>query len=53
MKLKKSDFHKEIIFIPTLWSDIMNRNEVWFSFENKLASQLLPLPIDHRYGKED
>ncbi|MFI1745806.1 hypothetical protein [Thalassobellus sediminis] len=46
-------FNKNI-FIPSYWLDVTKRKMVeGFQFENKLSLELLPLPIDHRYTKED
>jgi hypothetical protein len=41
------------IFIPVLWKDVMDRKGTGFEWERSLSGQLLPLPIDHRYGEED
>ena len=52
--LAKSDFHKEKIFVPTLWPDVLERPEVdSFPTAKKLTKDLLPLPIDHRYTTSD
>ena len=40
------------IFLPRLWADCLHRPEN-FDWEKKLASELLPLPVDHRYGQAD
>lgn len=40
------------IFIPTLWPEIL-KNENKDSIEYKYASNILPLPCDHRYTKND
>lgn len=53
LQINKADFHKEQIYIPTLWPDILTRNNHIFDFENKFTNDLLPLPIDHRYTIED
>ena len=37
------------IFVATYWPNVTNNN----SFEGVLKEQLIPLPIDQRYGKED
>lgn len=37
------------IYIATYWPNVVNDN----SLENLLKMQLLPIPIDQRYGKED
>lgn len=42
------------IFIPSLWLDTNKRDlSSKYNFECKLSSELLPLPIDHRYNSED
>ncbi|MFT4802971.1 MAG: hypothetical protein ACI9YE_000157 [Psychroserpens sp.] len=52
--IEKKIFYKENIFIPSYWLDINKRKyEEKYMFESKLSSELLPLPIDHRYGEED
>ena len=48
----RKELQKQKIYIPTLWPDV-------FSFagkddpEYRMAENLLPLPIDQRYGTED
>jgi len=52
--IEKSFFHELKIFVPTLWPDVLDRdNKNKFSFEEGLVNNLIPLPIDHRYGEED
>lgn len=41
------------IFIPTLWYDVVKRGEAGFEFDKEISARLLPLPVDHRYGKEE
>jgi hypothetical protein len=41
------------LYVPTLWEDISRRRVRGFDWERKLAMQLLPLPIDQRYGPEN
>ncbi len=41
---------KEGIYVPTLWPDIPTDSN---SFEHDLAANLLPLPCDQRYDRED
>ena len=46
--------HEEKIFIPTYWIDTVNRlGSEAYDFECKITTELLPLPIDHRYTIED
>ncbi len=43
---------KKKIYIPTLWSDVFdvcNKTDL----EYDMAENILPLPVDQRYGKED
>ncbi|MBU3822750.1 hypothetical protein KO566_11805 [Flavobacteriaceae bacterium XHP0103] len=52
--LEKQELYDENFFIPSYWLDVVKRNNNdKFQFENKLSKDLLPLPIDHRYTKED
>lgn len=42
------------IFIPKYWSDVINReNSKYYPLECYLTEHILPLPIDHRYDKND
>ena len=41
------------IFPPTLWQEVLERPGQKFEWERKLAAELIPLPIDHRYAAED
>ncbi len=55
--LPEGDFDKTAlytsnIFIPTLWADPLAR-EGTTDFERRLATTLMPLPVDHRYGEEE
>ena len=40
------------IYIPMFWKNVIGTVE-GESFENYLIYNLLPIPIDHRYGTED
>ncbi len=40
------------LYIPTFWKECLDRAE-GFAWEKKLTSDLLPLPIDHRYTEAD
>lgn len=51
--LEKSYFHKNEIYIPTLWPDILERSDDGFELEKDLTKRLLPLPVDQRYTVED
>lgn len=43
---------KEKIYIPTLWPNVLKECPV-DSLEYHYAADILPIPIDQRYGKED
>lgn len=51
--IDKSYFWERKLYIPILWKGCLNQAKEAFVWENKLASDLLPLPIDHRYDEED
>jgi hypothetical protein len=41
-------------FLPRLWPEIPGRaGSAQFAWERGLSERLLPLPIDHRYGRDD
>jgi len=41
------------IFVPRFWPEVTDRVDTGFAWERDLATRLLPLPIDHRYGCDD
>ena len=43
---------KEKIYIPTLWPVVLSITSP-DSLEHRMARDILPLPIDQRYGKDD
>ena len=47
--VEKSIFHRENIFIPALWPDVLARGGMNNQIEQDLVQRLLPLPVDHRY----
>ncbi len=49
----KEKLHKKKIYIPTYWSNVLEWVQQSNSFEEKLVSCLLPLPIDQRLEVED
>jgi len=52
--IEKEKLYKEKIFIPNLWLDTLNRKHSKdYELECKLSTELLPLPLDHRYSKMD
>jgi len=38
------------IYVPRLWHEVEARDVAGFAWERDLASRLLPLPVDQRYG---
>lgn len=51
--IRKRPLHEEGVFVPTLWPDVLERAGTGFDLERRLARDLLPLPIDHRYVPDD
>ncbi len=58
--LVETNFDREVlfkknIFIPTFWEDVLQRSddENIYKFEKRISKQLLPLPVDQRYGIDD
>ncbi|MBU6122879.1 hypothetical protein [Hymenobacter siberiensis] len=42
---------EQSIFVPCLWHEVNSRpGHEGYTFEKQLVDELLPLPIDHRYG---
>jgi hypothetical protein len=41
------------VFVSVLWPEIETRRPAGFTHERRLAAQLLPLPIDQRYGVDE
>lgn len=48
----RKTLQKEKIYIPTLWPNVMEECEP-NSLEYRYAADILPIPIDQRYDKED
>lgn len=48
----RKTLQKEKIYIPTLWPNVMEECEP-NSLEQRYAADILPIPIDQRYDKED
>ena len=40
------------IYVPVFWKECLNRGEK-YKFESVLSTELIPLPVDHRYGEEE
>ncbi|WP_143512577.1 hypothetical protein [Vreelandella utahensis] len=51
--IARHNLYKKNIFVPTLWSDVENREVDDFELERRISRDLLPLPIDHRYKPND
>jgi hypothetical protein len=51
--IDKKQLYDKGIFIPSLWNDIFERELSDFAFEKRITKNLLPLPIDHRYSKNE
>lgn len=51
----RSALHRAGLFIPKFWEDVLRRPdpEGHFGREKHWSDQLLPLPIDQRYGPQD
>ncbi len=48
--LDKCEFHRNAIYVPTLWPDVLGRTQVGYDLELEIAEKLLAFPIDQRYG---
>ncbi len=48
----RKKLQKEKVYIPTLWPDVFDVCEP-FELEYDMAANILPLPCDQRYNKED
>lgn len=49
----KGIFHKQNLFIPGFWPDVLEREPGNFAWEKQITRLLLPLPIDHRCNEGD
>jgi len=53
-EIDKKLLYAKQIFIPTLWPDILEReNRLNYPIEERITRNLLPLPVDHRYDIND
>jgi dTDP-4-amino-4,6-dideoxygalactose transaminase len=52
-KTDREKLYSNGIFVPTFWAAIKEGSKKGFETESKLANNLLPLPIDHRYQEAD
>lgn len=50
MEIKKK-LAMEKIYVPTLWPNVLECRE--YGLEKELAENILPLPVDQRYGKNE
>jgi hypothetical protein len=51
--IDRENLYRNKIFVPTFWAEVKDGNSLEYATEIKLANNLLPLPIDHRYNEED
>jgi hypothetical protein len=52
--IDKKRLHGKHIYIPTYWNDVTKRENIEnYVVEIKYSEEILPLPIDHRYERED
>jgi hypothetical protein len=51
--IEKEELYENKIYIPTFWSEILERDNPGFNFEKSLVDKLLPIPIDHRLEEKD
>jgi hypothetical protein len=49
----REELYRNKVFVPTFWAEVRDANNLKFLTEIKLANNLLPLPIDHRYSEAD
>jgi hypothetical protein len=52
-EISREELWRRSLFVPQLWPEVLQRRVSGFERERKLASRLLPLPIDQRYDLED
>lgn len=48
--VNRAELFSKNIFVPWLWRDTLWRSADGYDFEKNISENLLPLPIDHRYG---
>ena len=52
--INRSMLFKENIFVPNYWMDTVKREgSEKYEWECELSKEVLPLPVDHRYKRED
>jgi len=52
-EIDRKRLHALELFVPTLWPECRDSGVARFEYEKQLAAQLLPLPVDQRYGPAD
>lgn len=52
-KLQREQLISKGIFFPRLWPNVLEDSVKEFSFEKKLARDMFPLPIDHRWKEQE
>jgi hypothetical protein len=53
VEVSRETLWRRNLFVPQFWPEVLQRRTSGFERERMLASRLLPLPIDQRYGAED
>ncbi len=48
--IARERLHSQNIYVPQLWTDVLNRKSNHCLNSKRWSNDLLPLPIDHRYG---
>ena len=48
----RSELIKKRIYIPILWPNVLEECEEG-SIDHRLAANILPLPVDQRYSRDD
>jgi hypothetical protein len=51
--IDREELFRNKVFVPTFWAEVRDADNLKFSTEIKLANNLLPLPVDHRYSEAD
>jgi len=52
-EIDKAELFDKNIFFANYWKKCLNASTQNFRWEKELTKKLLPLPIDHRYGKSE
>ena len=51
-EINRSELAKQNIFVPQLWKEVEQRDKK-FKLEKEISKNILPLPIDQRYEREE